>query len=75
MVGCAPEQPGSVAGRVTMPADGHAIPFIALQDGKFNVTEEAAAFLQSVRFRVQGSGLSMKMPLRSSSPCAHPLNF
>ena len=31
-----------------MPAEGHAIPFIALQDGKFNVTEEAAAFLQSV---------------------------
>ena len=31
-----------------MSADGHAIPFIALVDGKFNVPEEAAEFLRQV---------------------------
>lgn len=46
--GCGPEQPDRVAGEETMPADGHAIPFIALQDGKFNVTDEAAEFLKAV---------------------------
>ena len=35
-----------------MPTEGKAIPFIALQDGKFNVTEEAAEFLKSVRFPI-----------------------
>jgi hypothetical protein len=35
-------------GTQIMPADGHAIPFIALVDGKFNVTEEAAEFLRQV---------------------------
>uniref|UniRef100_A0A7S0ES13 GB1/RHD3-type G domain-containing protein n=1 Tax=Hanusia phi TaxID=3032 RepID=A0A7S0ES13_9CRYP len=35
-----------------MPSDGKAIPFIALQDGKFNVTEEAAEFLKSIEYPV-----------------------
>ena len=51
-------QPDRVAGReigahVNMPgAEGHAIPFIALEDGKFNVTPEAAEFLQSIDYPV-----------------------
>jgi hypothetical protein len=47
-----PGPPDRVAGFSTMPASGHAIPFIALQDGKFNVTDEAAEFLKSVRLLV-----------------------
>lgn len=41
--------PDRVAGCSAMPAQGHAIPFIALEDGKFNVTDQAAEFLKSVR--------------------------
>ena len=47
-----PGPPDRAVGSSTMPASGHAIPFIALQDGKFNVTDEAAEFLKSVRLLV-----------------------
>jgi len=55
----------------TMPADGHAIPFIALQDGKFNVTDEAAEFLKSVSTdRMPGQAVFSRAPL-SCTASAH----
>ena len=46
-----------------MPADGHAIPFIALQDGKFNVTEEAAEFLKTVGLIIHSASLTRSLPI------------
>jgi len=54
-----------------MPADGHAIPFIALKDGKFNVTDEAAEFLKSVSTdRMPGQAVFSRAPL-SCTASAH----